>query len=223
MTPKDNHDDVPNLDAIDKAIRDNERAERAKELGLGSFEIHEDCPLEIADEFVNHVHEYETAPIGTDLARLASIGIMMPDPDLLDDAALHTKLWEVIRALAGYDSYLHHTDHLSDRELYRDLWSDILREEKAMFPPGSGWINHIDMIGGGSDEDIEIGLRYYDTEEQRAHWARDFPSMHIPPHEPRPYDRDRLLPQPPEPRPPSAEDENDGEFDGEYVDDDDEV
>ena len=59
---------------------------------------------------------------------------------------------------------------------------------------GSGWVNHIDVIGGGSEEDIEIGLRYYDTEEQRGHWAKDFPDDVIPPHEAPPFDRDRHLP-----------------------------
>lgn len=102
---------------------------------------------------------FESAPIDTDLARLESIGIVMPDPDRLDDQALHTKLWQVIGALAAYSSFLHHTDHLSDRELYHALWSDVFREEKAMFPPGSEWLNHIDLIGGGNELDIDIGLR----------------------------------------------------------------
>ncbi|MFN9974759.1 MAG: hypothetical protein ACK58T_33195, partial [Phycisphaerae bacterium] len=113
-------------------------------------------------------------------------GVTLPPPESMDDATLHAKLWELIHALASWSSYLWHTDHLSDRELYTDLWSDILREPVAMFPSGSGWNNHIDMIGSGSDEDIEIGLRFYDDENSREHWRRDFPDMVIPDHEPLP-------------------------------------
>lgn len=207
MTSEHQPDDAQRLDAIDRAIRENERLERAKEHGLDPLEFHEDCPPSVADEFVHNVLAFESAPIGTDLARLESIGLVMPDPDLLDDHALHTTLWHVIRALADFSSFLDHTDHLSDRELYRALWSDVLREEKPMFPPGSGWQNHIDMIGSGSELDIEIGLRFYDSGGARADWARDFPNMHIPPREPRPYDRDRSLPKAPEPSPPTADDE----------------
>ena len=61
--------------------------------------------------------------------------------------------------------------------------------------PGSGWRNYIDLIGSGSEEDIEIGLRYYESEEDRRRWAKEFPKDVIPPHEDPPFDRDRLLPK----------------------------
>ena len=101
----------------------------------------------------------------------------------------------MINSLAGMDTFLCNTNHLSDRQLYEHLWTDTLREETPLMPPGSGWVNHLDMIGGCSEEDIQIGLRYYDDEEHRQQWARDFPGDVIPPHEDPPFDRDRLLPQ----------------------------
>jgi hypothetical protein len=49
-----------------------------------------------------------------------------------------------------------HTNHLTDRELYTQLWSRGLRE--AALLPGKiktgGW--YYDCIGSGSEEDIEL-------------------------------------------------------------------
>jgi len=53
----------------------------------------------------------------------------------------------------------------------------------------------LDVIGRGSEEDIEIGLKYYDDEEERVHWRKIFPDDPIPDHEYPPYDRDRYLPK----------------------------
>jgi hypothetical protein len=197
------------LGAVDRAIRLNELEERVKELGPGSLHVGEECPSGVHEQFLRNVLDYDAAPVGTRFRQLVDAGVALPRPETLDGAALTAKLWEVIRALAALDVYLHHTDHLSDRQLYEHLWRDSLREETAIFPPGSGWIGHIDLIGGGSDEDIEIGLRYYDDESQRRHWAEDFPNDVIPPHEDPPHARDRALPQEPPPGPAPE----DGDFD----------
>ncbi|MEX2218989.1 MAG: hypothetical protein WD749_09540 [Phycisphaerales bacterium] len=173
------------------------------------------------EEFLRNVIDYDSAPLGTRFRQLLKAGVALPAPESLDDAALHAKIWEIVRRLAEWDVYLAHTDHLSDRELYEHLWRDSLREQGPIFPPGSGWINHIDLIGGCSEEDIEVGLRYYDDEEQRQRWSSEFPDYVIPPHESPPYDRDRLLPKEPPPPPPpkgewdeDEEDEEDGFADG---------
>jgi hypothetical protein len=39
-------------------------------------------------------------------------------------------------------------------------------------------------------------MRYYASEEERQHWAAEFPDFPMPPSEKPPYDRDRHLPQP---------------------------
>ncbi len=191
--------DPLNLESIDRDIRLNELTERAKEAGMTSFEASEDCPPETKEQFLSHMLEFESAPLGSRFEQLVDAGVALPAPDSLEDSALRAKLWEVINTLAELDVYLSRTDHLSDRELYEHLWTDSLREEVNILPPGSGWINHIDILGGCSEEDIQLSLRYYDDEEQRQHWARDFPEDVIPPHEDPPFDRDRLLPQPPPP------------------------
>lgn len=210
----DQHDlpeDPLDLDAIDREIRINELTEQVKDLGAGESYVSENCPPELHEQFLSGIVAFESAPLGSQFQRLTEAGVELPPPDSLDDGALHAKLWEVINALAAWDVYLQRTDHLSDRALYQDLWGDLLRDQVALMPPGSGWRNYIDVIGSGSQEDIEISLRYYDTEEDRRHWAKEFPSDVIPPHEDPPFDRDRHLPQPPEEVRGPGEDEDDDE------------
>lgn len=119
-------------------------------------------------------------------------GIEMPDEAILDDPSLHTQLWVVIRALAEIGMYLESTDHLSDRELYEWLRTDALVQQ-TFLPMGSdgGW--HMSPIGGFSEEDLQVYFRYYADEDDRRQAALEGEPM--PPREPRPYDRDRLMPQ----------------------------
>lgn len=194
------------LEAVDREIRIGELRGRLEEHGMESMGVSDDCPPEIEEEFLKGVFEYESAPVSCQFDVLLQSGMQLPAPESLDDATLHTKLWEIFHALAQRDVYVERTDHLSDRQLYEHLWHDSLREQVAIMPAGSGWINHIDILGGCSEEDNELSLRYYDDEETRRHWAEDFPDYVIPPHEDPPFDRDRLLPRPPEPDAPEAGD-----------------
>lgn len=120
-------------------------------------------------------------------------GLSIPDERELDDPSLHAKLWEIIHSMAALGMYLESTDHLSDRELYRYLVTDALREETVLPESGSGGGWHISPIGGCSEEDNQIYLRYYADDESRKAWVGDSGEK-IPPKEPLPFDRDRLLP-----------------------------
>lgn len=195
----DNARDPLDLEKVDRDIRINELKERVKAAGGGSFHISEDCPPELHEQFLENVLAYESAPVSTPFERLTREQVALPRPEALDDAALHTALWNVIRALADRNVFLYHTNHLSDRELYEHLWHEGLHEAGPVTGKNSGWQYHLDLIGSGSQEHIQLGLRYYDTEEQRRRWARDFPKHVIPPHEDPPYDRDRDLPVAPPP------------------------
>lgn len=188
----DDEDDVKREERIAELKR--EAQERAGgEMAAGGME---DTPPEVEEGFWKHVVDYEKAPWTTNFKQLEEAGIELPAPETLDDEQLTKKLWEVIHGLALLRVFLDDTDHLSDRELYTDLWSDLLREEVKAVPPDPDGAWHLSPIGGGSDEDIDLQMKYYADEKWRESWMEDFPDYVMPEHEDPPYDRDRLLPQP---------------------------
>jgi len=163
------------------------------EMVTSGSEEDEDSP--IVEEFWERVLEFERAPRGTRFAQLHKVGVALPPPDSLTDAELHGKLWEVINKLADLRVFLYQTDHLSERELYALLWDDLLRKETTIMPPDPDSACHLDIIGSGSEEDVQIGLKYYDDEDERTHWHASVPEDLMPDHEDPPYDRDRHLPK----------------------------
>ncbi len=152
------------------------------------------CDPAIEEAFLENVLALETHGFASPYDVLAKAGFDLPPTEQLDDAALTTKLWELIRELGRRRLFLHCTDHLSDRELYHWLVSDALREELMGFglPMGNC---HLDVLGGCSEEDLILSMRYYANDEDRARWAKDFPDFKMPPKEKPPFDRDRHLPQ----------------------------
>lgn len=129
------------------------------------------------------------------LDRLQLDGFDLPPPGRLDDAAVSATLRKLIRALADYYVFLDRTDHLSDRELYAWLWGHALREGLEGFGTPGGW-SHLDVLGGCSQEDLILQMRYYADDEDRARLAAEWLDFSMPPKQARPYDRDRHLPKP---------------------------
>ncbi len=169
---------------------------RAKEFvddELSFFESEQQSSA-LQKQFMEHVAAFEDAEWTTNFDQLAQGGMALPAPDDLDDAQLNAKLWEVIRGLAMLRTFLYNTDHLSDRELYEELWHQVLREESPNMPINADSACHIDLVGSGSEQDNEFYLRYYADEEDRRLWAQDWPDDVLPAHETLPYDRDRHLP-----------------------------
>ncbi len=195
------HEQSDDAQDIDQQIRINELREAAREAAGGEMTDWQDpdAPPELAEQFWANVLDFENAPQTCHFIQLEEMGIELPSPDDLDDAQLSAKLWEVIHGLAGRQVFLSETDHLSDRELYEHLWHDTLRELTVDLPADSGWTHHIDLLGSGSDKDNELYLKYYADDQWRTQWAKDWPDDPIPPHVDPPYDRDRKLPQAPEP------------------------
>ena len=171
---------------------------RAQELSGGQMEVAsaDDCPEETEEAFWNYVVEYEEAPWTTNFQQLEDAGVSLPAPDSLTDAELTAKLWEVIQKLAMLHVFVEQTDHLSDRELYTHLWTDSLREETKALPLAANCMCHIQLLGGCSEEDMQLYLKYYADDDFRRQWQKDWPRDPIPKHEDPPYDRDRLLPKP---------------------------
>lgn len=186
------------LEKADRRIRIERLKAEAEEMVGGELvasggDEDEDSP--IVEEFWQRVVDFENAPRGTRIEQLNKEGVVLPPPDSMSDAALHKKLWEVINKLAELRVFLYNTDHLSDRDLYVRLWDGLLREETTIMPPDPDSACHLDVIGSGSEEDVQVGLKYYDDEEERARWHGIFPEDVIPDHEDPPYDRDRHLPK----------------------------
>jgi hypothetical protein len=154
--------------------------------------------LEIQESFLKQVLFMEGLDEKPLFEQLEKAGLQLIRPEHLKDTALYAKLWETIHSMARMGYYLSNTDHLSDRELYTLLWKDILRQPESVNPDPSKTSCHIDILGGCSEEDLKIRLKYYADEDERSCWEGDFPEDEIPPKEPLPYDRDRHLPVPAE-------------------------
>ena len=171
------------------------RAELEK-LG-GSTSTLESMPADMEEEFLRHVLEYETAEQISLLRLLENSGLEVPPPESLDDDALKIKLKEIVDRMASVGSYLLHTNHFSDRDLYDYLYHEALREDTVLFPENPSYAYMIDLTGSGSEDDNQTYLKYYADAEYRRRWAHDWPNDPMPEHEEPPFDRDRFLPQSP--------------------------
>ncbi|MEA2601427.1 MAG: hypothetical protein QOF89_2419 [Acidobacteriota bacterium] len=150
---------------------------------------------DLEEEFWDHVAAFESEEPKALSVVLPEAGVALPPPDELDDSQLSGKLWEVINMLALLGTFLHNTDHLSDRELYVELWGEILREPMVLMPDNPAYACHIDMVGSGSEEHTFLYMKYYADERARRSWLKEWPDDVMPDHEDPPYDRDRRLPQ----------------------------
>jgi hypothetical protein len=160
-------------------------------VGIWGSEV---LPPELQNQFLRQVLAFEQGATTTLLAELQRIGIETPPPDALSDDALTNKLWEIINGLATLGVFLERTDHLSDRALYERLHGAVLPDEMDELGTDDGAVWHVDILGGWSEEDIRLHLRYYADEDQRREWVKDWPDYELPAHEDPPYDRDSLLP-----------------------------
>jgi hypothetical protein len=107
---------------------------------------------DLEEVFQDCVDAYENTEARPLSDVLPESGVRLPRPEELDDAQLKDKLWELINALALHGTFLHCTDHLSDRELYTELWTEILPEPTVLMPGNLSYGYHIDMVGSGSEE-----------------------------------------------------------------------
>ena len=138
-------------------------------MSCGGSEKEEHLP--ILEKFWERVVAYEKAPLRSLFAQLQEAGVALPPPDSLNDAQLQKKLWQVIHKLEELCVFLSRTDHLSDRDLYAKLWDDTLRVEDTVLPDDMTMDCFIDLLGGYSDEERLIAVRYYDNEPERDEWA----------------------------------------------------
>jgi hypothetical protein len=189
-------DDPLNLEGVDREIRIERLRHEIDMVTDGQMTGGKmaDCDPKIEEAFLENVLALESHGFTCPFDSLLKDGFDLPSSGKLDDVALSAKLWELIHELARRRLFLHCTNHLSDRELYTWLVSDALREEFMGFGLPFGNC-HLDVLGGCSEEDLILSMRYYSDDEERARWLKDFPDFPMPPKEKPPHDRDRHLPQ----------------------------
>ena len=129
--------------------------------------------------------------------QLARQNIPLLPPAEITDEMLAPILWVLLHNLALRGFYVLHTDHVSDLELYAELWERGLRDP-AYLPgrnPRGGWFH--DLLGSWGDDEVQLWLRYYASDEERAKHGKDWPKDTIPPKEKPPFNRDSRLPKGP--------------------------
>ncbi len=152
-------------------------------------------PLDMQISFLERVIQHELAPRTSWHEKLKATGYSMPDPDSLDDEALGIELWQAIQRLAELRVFLFSTDHLSDRALYEELYTEHLNDDIPDIPMDEDSACHIDLAGSGSEEDIHTWLTYYARDEDRELWQTEYPDETLPPRRQPPFDRDQYLPK----------------------------
>ena len=130
------------------------------------------------------------AVLSTPQDELRKKGNEAPEPSSVKDEDLPEVIKKLVFDLADINVLLECIEHLPDRELYELLWERLLNEPTVLFPEGDDSHYHWDVLGGCSEEDIDIYLRYYADEEHRQHWAEEFgdplPPSELPPY-PKPW------------------------------------
>lgn len=190
-------DDPNDLDRVDQEIRINELKEEARELAGGQMTDWEndDCPPGLAESFWQNVVNYEKAPWTSEFEKLREAGVILPPPDEMNDVELTAKLEEIIRSLADRRVFVSTTNHLSDRELYAYLRSEVLHEATKDLPTDPYSAHQFDLLSSGSEEDTFLYLKHFADAEWRANWMKNFPDYEMPEHVDPPYDRDCHLPK----------------------------
>lgn len=141
--------------------------------------------LSFENEFLACMLEWETAPI-LPIYRWFEPEMRLPQPDLLSGEDLHEILEDTIRRLYEKKIVLDFTDHLSDLELYRLIYQDILPSREKKLEYRSSFI-HWDCSHAGGDPNI--WLAFYASDEERECWAETY-KQPLPPKEIPQFHRD---------------------------------
>lgn len=134
--------------------------------------------------------EYDQGP--TIAQNLIEAGVLLPDPESLNDVQVSEKVWEVINGLAKLNHYISMTDHLSDRELYQFFWSGFLDQTTSEMGEGLGIVAREHQI---VDSDSREYYKYYSNEFDIEFFDSIYPDEEPPTRVEPPYDRDSKLPK----------------------------
>ena len=131
--------------------------------------------LQAENEYLASMLAWERAP-ALPISDWFSPPLHLLPPDALGDQQLSHKLRKTIQRLYGKNIVLRCTDHLSDRELYKIVYRDILPCcEKKVDVPGKA-------LEWKCVEDTETWLRYYATPVERRRYQEEH-EVELPPSE----------------------------------------
>ncbi len=138
-------------------------------------------PLRAENEYLESMLAWERAP-ALPISSWFSPPLEIPAPDSLKDAELGAILWETIERLYSKRVVLRFTDHLSDRELYKIIYRDILPccEKKVDIPSK--------ILQWHCVEDNDTWLRYYANAIERRRYQEER-EVDLPPSETPKYKR----------------------------------
>ena len=132
-------------------------------------------PLHTENEYLASMLAWERAP-ALPIAEWFSPKLELPPPETLTDDVLHRWLQSTIDRLFAVQVVLRCTDHLSDRELYKIIYRDILPCcEKKVELPGK-------FLEWRCIEDNETWLRYYADPIERRRFQEEY-QVDLPPAE----------------------------------------
>ena len=138
--------------------------------------------LRTENEYLASMLAWERAP-ALPIASWFSPVLEIPVPESLSDETLTVVLWETIQRLYSQHVVLRFTDHLSDRELYKIIYRDILPCcEKKVEIQGK----HLEWR---CIEDNDTWLRYYADAIERRRFQEEH-DVDIPTSETPPFKRD---------------------------------
>ena len=149
-----------------------------------------ELPTPVENELLASMLAWERAPV-LEISKWFSPELALPQPDTLDDTALHERLWEVIDRLHQKRIVLDFTDHLTDRQLYTLIYRDILPSPEKKIDNSRNYL-HWDCSEAGGDE--TVWLRFYASDDDREAWVDETHGV-PPPKELPPYPR--MLPREP--------------------------
>ncbi len=131
--------------------------------------------LRAENEYLESMLAWERAP-ALPIANWFSPTLEIPSPDQLSDDELSEVLTQTIEQLFSQQVVLRYTDHLSDRELYKILYRDVLPCcEKKVDLPGK-------CLEWRCVADDETWMRFYASAVDRRRFQEDN-EIDIPPSE----------------------------------------
>ncbi len=137
--------------------------------------------LRTENEYLESMLAWERAP-ALPIASWFSPELVIPSPDRLSDEELPGVLENTIQRLFSQRVVLRYTDHLSDLELYKILYRDVLPCcEKKVDVPGK-------CLEWRCVEDTETWMRYYATAVERRRFQEEN-EVEMPPSETPKYKR----------------------------------